>query len=195
MKRNYAFILIAFLFFANAAYSQLDKNTWLVGGTGTLFSHKDNHKSETYYTESKYTEISIAASIGYFAVDKLAFGLRPTFTSEKGRVTTPGGGYGNTKRYAIGPFARYYLLSSEKPFNILADVCYQYGRVNHLKRNKGNINSFSAMIGPVIYFNTSVGVELLVGYSYKKEEIKDSYLDKRKGFQTSIGFQIHLEKE
>ncbi len=50
------------------------------------------------------------------------------------------------------------------------------------------------MAGPVIFFNTSVGLEFLLGYSSSIEDIKDRYKNSIQGFQIGIGFQIHLEK-
>ena len=60
--------------------------------------------------------------------------------------------------------------------------------------NKGHLTTYSAFAGPVLFFNPSVGIETLMGYSYNKEETKAGIEDVRKGFQTSIGFQIHLQK-
>ena len=51
------------------------------------------------------------------------------------------------------------------------------------------------MAGPVIFFNTIAGIEVLIGYSSRYEDEKSSFEDSRKGLQVEIGFQIHLEKE
>jgi hypothetical protein len=61
---------------------------------------------------------------------------------------------------------------------------------------KGSINTFSASAGPVIYFNSSVGMEFLLGYYSRKEVIQQNgdIINHQKGFQIGIGFQIHLEK-
>jgi len=47
-----------------------------------------------------------------------------------------------------------------------------------------------------VFFNTSVGLELLLGYYHRKEVIKENeeFVTNQKGFQISIGFAIHLEK-
>lgn len=62
------------------------------------------------------------------------------------------GGRTNTKRYAVGLFARYYFLTEEKPFNIVSDISYQIGAVKP-EGESGKMNEFSLMAGPVIYFN------------------------------------------
>lgn len=46
------------------------------------------------------------------------------------------------------------------------------------------------MAGPVIYFNSSVGLELSLGYYYQKPN-NDAATT---GLQTRIGFQVYLEK-
>ncbi len=57
-----------------------------------------------------------------------------------------------------------------------------------------NDDKFSIMAGPEIFFNSSVGMEFLLGYSYSKEDVEQANKEVRKGFQIGIGFQIHLQK-
>ena len=177
--------------------SQIDKGIWLVGGSGALYSYNQTYLSQNNNTTAKYTNIELSASIGYFATDKFAFGLRPSFSSFKGEITSQGGLITNSKKYSIGPFARYYFLNADKPYNLLADISYQFGvNRNALPpKERGKLNSFSIMAGPEIFFNSSVGLEILLGYSIKEESItgQTGYQDNRKGFQVSVGFQIHLE--
>ena len=191
MKQTFLFLILATSFLT--AKSQLNKGNWLVGGTGKFYSYNDYTSSSTYNVEGKYTEIAISPSVGYFVIDKLAFGLKPTFSSLKGKVTSPGGGITNIQRYWIGPFGRYYFLEKEKPYNIVTDISYQFGLFNS-GGQKGKLTNFSALVGPVIYFNTSVGIEFLLGYSYTKEDIEAVNKIITKGFQIAVGFQIHLEK-
>src|SRR5574338_715106 len=113
-----------------SASAQLSKNTWLVGGNGRFYSYNSEYNSVAYSNEAKYSQFDISASVGYFVIDKLASGLRPTFSSIKGRVTTPGGLHTNVQRYWIGPFVRYYFLDKENQINILTDIAYQFGLFN-----------------------------------------------------------------
>lgn len=191
MKKPFIFLSLSTLFLT--AQAQLNKGNWLVGGTGKFYSYTSTYTSAAYSNEASYTQIDLSPSIGYFVTDKLAFGIRPTFSSIKGKVTSTGGLSTNVQRYWIGPFGRYYFLKSDKQFNILADVSYQYGFFGG-GLAKGNLNTFSVLAGPVVYFNSSVGVEFLLGYSYSKEDVESYQKEVRKGFQIGIGFQIHLEK-
>lgn len=163
-----------------------------MGGTGKFYSYKSQYISTTYNNEASYTQIDISPNIGYFVADQLAFGVRTTFSSIKGKVTTTGGGSTNTQRYLIGPFGRYYFMKPEGRFNILTDISYQYGLLGGLGR--GKINSFSVMAGPVVYFNSSVGLEFLLGYSSSLEDVKGYQKEVKKGFQIGVGFQIHLKR-
>lgn len=191
MKAILLFLIAINLSFT--VFSQITKKNWMVGGNGKLFSDNSDYSTDTYTYTAKLTQIDISASVGYFFIDKLALGLRPTFSSIKGKVTSTGGGTTNTQRYWAGPFARYYFLEKDKQFNLLADIDYQFGVLKSGQR-KGDLSAFNAFAGPVIYFNNCIGIEFLLGYTYNKEDVEDGSKIIHKGFQTSIGFQIHLEK-
>jgi hypothetical protein len=181
------------------AYAQLDKNTWLVGGSGNFYSSKRDYTSfVTPMTNgySKELSLTVTPNIGYFITDKFALGLKPYFSWGRGESfpndPSVSGGESDSKRYGIGPFARYYLLDKEKQYNILTDISYQLGIWN--VGSEGKLSNFSFLAGPVIYFNTSVGMEFLLGYSTQSEELKTFSKNSSKGFSVNIGFQIHLIK-
>lgn len=187
------FILLFFAAFTTKAYSQLNKKTWLVGGNAKFYSYNSDYSSSTYNSTAKYTQIDLSAPIGYFVADKVVFGVKPTFFSNKGKVTSAGGGSTNVQRYLVGPYGRYYILDKERQYNIVSEASYQFGFFGG-KLIDGNLSTFSASAGPVIYFNTTVGIEFLLGYSYSKEDVKGGNKEVRKGLQIGIGLQIHLEK-
>ena len=180
------------------AKAQLDKKNWLLGGSGSLYSYDENYNSQQGNLTGKYTNIDISASIGYFIDNKFVGGLRPFFTSEKGYSS--GGGSANSYKIGIGPFVRYYFLKSDKQFNLLTDVCYQFGinKFTGTLKEKGKYNTLSIQGGTEIFFNSSVGLEFLVGYKFQSASIENSpssYTNNKKGLQTSIGFQFHLQKK
>ncbi|MBI5856756.1 MAG: hypothetical protein HZB42_03815 [Sphingobacteriales bacterium] len=181
-----------------SAQAQLSKNNWLVGGAGSFYSYNENYNSPSTNFTAKYTNIGIYGSIGYFIADKLTLGLRPTFSSVKGEVIN--GGSTNSYQLAGGPFVRYYFLEPERPFNLLADMSYQLGINKYLGalHEKGKYNTFSLMAGPEIFFNTTVGIEILFGYTKKITSIEGTpgeFNSNKKGLQIAIGFQFHLEKD
>lgn len=195
MKKLFFSLFASMLFFS--AHAQLTKGNWLVGGTGNFLSSKNTYTSPTYSSSSDRVDIKISPNIGYFITDKFAVGLRPSFSKYKEQVDGAGGLTANISRFEFGPFARYYFLQSDKQYNILMDVSYQYG-IYYNKPTKGNINTLSASAGTVIFFNSSVGLEFLLGYYSRKEVLplttNGENTTDQKGFQIGIGFQIHLEK-
>jgi hypothetical protein len=53
------------------------------------------------------------------------------------------------------------------------------------------------MGGTELFFNNTVGIEILFGYKHQVASIENSqsaYNRNSKGFQISIGFTFHLEK-
>ncbi len=190
-------LAIAICTISISAFGQLSKKTWLVGGSGSLYSYNEDYATPNANFTSKYINIDLSASIGYFLVNKFACGLRPTFSSSKGESS--GGGSTNSYRLAIGPFARYYFLKTDKVFNILTDVSYQFGLLQQLGalHEKGKYNTFSLMAGTEVFFNSTAGLEILVGYKNQVTTIDNSpsaFSSNKNGFQVSIGFQLHLEK-
>ncbi|HRP55068.1 hypothetical protein [Agriterribacter sp.] len=187
------YLLLSFIFFIalGNAFAQINKGVWMVGGNGTFLSSKIKFENSTYAAGSDRVSVSVSAPIGYFFVDKFAAGLKPAY--DKFKEESTGGGYSNENRYGLGPFARYYFLNKDNQFNILTDLGYQYG-LYRFKPRRGHINTFFAGAGLTGFFNTSVGIEILAGYYFRKEIVKESYTTTQKGFQMSIGFQFYLEK-
>ena len=192
MKR---FVILCLLITCSfAANSQISKGYWLLGGGGEFYSYISRHTSTVYNSEYKYTKIDLSSNVGFFVKDRLAIGIRPAFSSNKGE-SIPGGIRTNIQRYWIGPFTRYYFLKPRKQVNILTDISYQYGTLDVDDPGKLNkLNQFSAMVGPAVYLNNSVGIEFLLGYSSSMEEWEGIQKLSTEGLQIRLGFQIHLKK-
>lgn len=88
------------------AFSQLDKGTWLVGGSGSFQSFDRDYKIPPDVVKFKQTGLSISPTIGYFIIDKLVFGLRPSFSWSKlkyvSSIGSLGGGNENNSWLEIG---------------------------------------------------------------------------------------------
>ena len=197
---KYFFLLSALVMLAISANCQLDKKYWLVGGSGSFYSYNDDFTTTGQPTVSgKLKEINLSANVGYFFFEKFAAGLRPGIFSTKSREANSVGSYTYYFGIYAGPFARYYLLNKENQFNLLIDGAYQIGSYKNFE-GKGMIRNASIIAGPEIFFNSSVGIELLIGYLYQKKTIDDTqsgyyFNSAKKGFNISVGFQIHLTKE
>ncbi|MBN8720173.1 MAG: outer membrane beta-barrel protein [Sediminibacterium magnilacihabitans] len=186
--------IVIFVLFSMSAKSQITKGTWLLGGTVNFSSIKTTNASypNTVYPESNTIHLGVSPNVGYFLMDRFAAGLRISFDWDKfktinGLITS------NNSRYTVGPFARYYFLDTEKPVNLFTEASYQLGSVNFHPQN-GPIHIFLVAAGPVVYFNSSIGLEFTIGYYQRSEEIKDNYKTEKKSFQLNIGLQIHLSK-
>ena len=199
-------IIMLILAISTIKYSsaQLTKHNWLVGGTG-LFNSTKYTNDLGFHTQS-ITNIQLAPNIGYFFVDKFVGGLKLNFSTSRNRIISTGEGYnlGKYTTYGFGPFLRYYCLNVNKQFNLLIDGSYQYNieRSGGVSSNNNtpvpvpttqySKNTFSIAAGPVIYFNTSVGLEFLIGYStsqYAQNSAGNS------GIQIGLGLQVHLERD
>ena len=189
------------------SYAQLDKKTWLVGGSGSFNSYKQvttltlSNSGLQLEAISSNKKIELSSKIGYFIIDKLVLGITPSFTHfESKPISSSNGssGYNNDATFSIGPFARYYLLKKEKDYNILSEVNYQIGvlRMGYTESEKGTINKFTILLGPEVYFNSSLGMEILMGYNIYNQKMDNPNIAsfKNNGFQVVVGFQLHLEK-
>ena len=208
MKTIKLFFIATVLFTINS-YGQLDKKTWPVGETGSLNSYKLDQTfnwpstGELSKIERDIKEVELSPKVGFFIIDKLVVGLSSSFTSEKSESSTIignfSGGSSKSHKFSIGPFARYYFLKKEMPYNILAEANYQFGSlsISDLPNSKGKLDKFSFFVGPEIFFNSSVGMELLLGYktSTQKMDNPNDISITENGFQVAIGFKIHLEKK
>lgn len=182
--KNFTLILFVLLIANPPSYSQITKRNWMVGGNGTFSSTKSESSSVSNTTR---TYLRIEPNVGYFFIDKLAAGIKGVIDYERVKF----GSTSNSKQtyYSIGPFARYYFLPTDKQANVFSEADY-YRSVLHPGDDASN--GYSALLGTVIYFNSSVGLEFTAGYSitnYTKSDIK------YKIFQLGLGFQIHLEKD
>ena len=70
------------------------------------------------------------------------------------------------------------------------NFCYQFGLEGDKNANTSK-NNFSFSAGPVIYFNSSIGLEFIMSYSsYKFNGIEG----RNSNIQIGIGIQAHLIK-
>ncbi len=166
--------------------SQITKGNWLVGGNG----HFSSQIEDLNGTEVRGLNIKTSPTIGYFFIDKFAGGLKTNLTYSKIKFN---GGVSKSTGVGIGPFLRYYFLDTDKRVNLLAETTYQYifyKSNNGGSSDKNNVYTISA--GPIIYFNSSVGIEFTGNYEiFNSKRTATS----AKTFYLSIGFQIHLEKD
>ena len=181
-KKNYVLILLCFFLFTKAK-GQITKGNWLVGGNANFSSIKSQTQSMS--STSNVINLKVSPNIGKFLFDKLAVGIKANVEH-----TDASFNLSETKQtfYAFGPFVRYYFLSSDNQVNIFSEPSYQHFIFNP---GTGLANNYSLILGSVIFFNSSVGIEFTTGYSITKNKKSDLTY---KTLQLGLGFQIHLEK-
>lgn len=182
--------IVPVFFFHQILIAQLSKGYWMAGGNGN-FSTGSYHLA---FYETKTTTLSISPSIGYFIADRFPIGLRVLLSNyHASDYNTSNGTTGLANNFGIsaGPFARYYFFrQADRPVNIFVEGNYGFGYNTDINRIKNYLNRFSFNAGPVLYINSSIGLEFLIGYYQSRQ-----YGYTTTGFQAGLGFQIHLEKE
>ena len=178
-------ILISLLLcIAIAAKSQITKNNWLLGGSASFSSLKSSSTASIQFNQ---TSFQVSPLVGYFVKDKFAVGLRPSLTYGSNSVAN------SNTIIKVGPFIRYYFLKTDNIFNLFTESRYEYGSNTGKGQDIGQrLNTFSFSGGPVLYFNTSVGLELVIEYSTTKVI---GFSGNNNEIRFGIGFQIHLERE
>lgn len=179
------FLTIFILLLSFISNSQITKNNWLLSGNASFSTQKNSSAASLQY---KQTDIQISPTVGYFIVDKFAVGLRPSLVYGRNNLISSSK---SSTVFLIGPFVRYYLLNPEQVFNLFAETGYSFGTISNEGPNTKQ-NTFSCSAGPVLYFNTAVGLEFIVGYTSTK--IVD-FEGSNNALRFGIGFQFHLEKE
>lgn len=193
MKILFLAFVLFFIFYS--AQGQLTKGNWLTGGS-LAYSKSESAGSDA--TNSKTSVLGISSNVGYFFRTKVALGfiLNAQFTSEKypqvnGTINTI-----RQNKYSIGPFIRYYFLNQDNRVNLLSQVGLTYSILSNKSigsvDNKFKSVDYSIDAGPVIFFNSSVGMEFLIGYNSSNAVDFDS---RGRSIKFKIGFQIHLSKD
>jgi hypothetical protein len=184
-----AFICVAFQM---NGLCQLNKGTWMVGGSGSFSSSNYNINSTA---NNKTSSFALSATVGYFILPGFPIGIRSVYQSEKQTYRDASGttGSGISNFLSVGPFVRYYFLpKTDRLVNLFAEANYSFGNAKpDITTNTYHFNRYSLLAGPVIYFNSSVGIEFTLGYFHDKPT---DGRNATSGFQTGLGFQIHLEK-
>ena len=191
MKKNILLIIVCLVLIVNAN-CQITKGNWLVGGSGSFSSQKDKFDNGNTYTNNAMT---ILPNVGYFFIDKFAGGLKANITLTKFKDEFNGNTIRSRQnRFGIGPFLRYYFLDTENKINLFSQASYQWllttGSNNGIAIPKSTLYFYTFTAGPVIYFNSSVGMEVTLNYEHYQRE-STQYTNK---YYIAIGFQIHLEK-
>jgi hypothetical protein len=187
MRTLFFFLVLTTALSLNA---QITKGNWLVGGDGNYSSVKFLSEINGIKTKSTANSIRLNPNLGYFISDKFAGGLQLNFT-----FLEPGSSTKSTS-YSFGPFIRYYFLEQSKRINLFAQANYNLGFGKNASNVETDTNGYGLKAGTVLFFNSSVGIELSLNYtnSNSKSNFNGGSENTSKTFLIGLGFQIHLEK-
>ncbi|OAZ03668.1 hypothetical protein [Flavobacterium succinicans] len=172
---------VALLFAGTISQAQITKGNWMVGGDA-FFSSVTN-KDANGSVEQSSTQLLFSPNLGYFFIDRLVGGLGTSFGFS--RIN---GNNNSTSGISVRPFLRYYFLKPENRINVLLEANYSYAK----DFNSSDFsNRYGFKTGPVVYFNSSVGLEMIIKYEHSFVSIDSRTAD---NFQVGLGLQIHLEK-
>lgn len=187
MKNIYLLLLATFIFFT--ADAQLKKGTLIIGGNGSFEFFNYDKEGDPYI---KFYEVSASPAVGYLIHKKLAAGLRFTYSGSKQIVEEQNINY-KKRDYQYSPFVRYYLLSDKKPYNIIAEVSYDFQVSTYVFNDDQKLRQtgggYTLSAGPVIFFSPQTALEWSLGYEGGKNG------NKIYSIFTSIGFQWHFKKK
>lgn len=175
MKINKILVVVVTLFFAMVTHAQIEKDYWMMGGSGSISNYKDTFNG----ISQEGTNFSFFPNIGYFFIDKLATGASMQVTVTSANTGTI---------YGFSPFARYYFLKTDKLINIFSELSYGFQKQTN---TNSNFEKFNFKTGTVFFLNNSVGLELALNYSLSKTNLDSQ----NRTIFLGAGFQIHLEKK
>lgn len=175
-------LFILFCFIIKTSDGQISKDNWIMGGSAGFSTLNSSSEAGLQFSQKDFR---ISAAAGYFLTDKFVIGIKPSFSYGSNSISI------SSTVIGIGPFVRYYLLSREYMFNLFTEGSYSYGNTKDLKQNGQRSNTYSLSGGPVIFINSSIGLEF--GVSYATTKVLNS-TGKINGLNFGVGFMFYLDK-
>jgi hypothetical protein len=190
--------LIFFIVFAMATscgFAQTSSGNMMIGGGLRIFS-------DSYQNGSSASSTTFSPGFGYFISDNLAVGTTLTISGAR-----YGAGQNRTmmNSFALGPFARYYIFTSNQNFGFFgqAQLTIGAGRTDHATDGvfRNNSVSFSISPGAAYFFNEHWALELfIVGFEFVSTDPNtENDNDKRNTVELGlnsltpgIGFRYHF---
>lgn len=194
--KKYIFFF-AFLSAAGLVHAQTSQGNMMLGG-GLNFASTSYQSGNA----NDRSGVAFTPSFGYFISDDFALGAELAFASSRT-------GTGNAKTiensFAFGPFARYYLFTSNEQFGFFgqAQLAFGTGKRDPAVGNvsKSNAISFAVSPGAAFFFNEHWAVEFYMDLfaisstDPNTNNDNDKYTDVRFGFNSinpTIGFRYHF---
>ncbi len=148
--------------FASLCYSQTSQGTFYLSGSTNLnfasVNSQMKYDGESIGDKITSQKFSFAPSMGYFINDGLAIGLGVDYTDEKQKYQNE---EVNSKSMLIGPFAKYYIGSSNvKPF-VSGDFMIGSQEDND---GKAYVSGWDLGAGIAVFVGKTVSIDFGIGY-------------------------------
>lgn len=161
--------------------AQVSQGNWLVGGNASFSYAESKSGSNNPY---KAFIIDLAPNVGYFVIDQLALGTKVNYR----RNQSESNDIKNTfESMNISPFARYYILESDKMVNPFLESSYRFGVFE-----SDNTQELSIGGGLAIFVNENIAYEIALNYVDTRLKNFENNTTKFQGLMLGLGIQIHL---
>ena len=165
--KNAIFLIFLLSSFSFNSFSQIEKNTWMIGGSASF----DNQYTKS--TNITSTSLKINPQFGFFFADNFAVGTLFGINNSK-----------YFRSWSVSPFLRYYLKS------FYAEVSYGFEQHKVVNYSKNNSSVLKGSIGYALFLNDNVALEPSFYYSPSFND--GDYYGSSYGLQ--IGLQIYLNR-
>ena len=196
MNRRFITATLLMLLFSAVVSAQVEKASWLFGGSSNLEFDASTEKMKSGSTTnevSKYTDFDFRPQVGYFVIDKLPVGIFMDISLDKQKMSQSEDEYTWTS-FVLGPFARYYITNLDG-FMPFAQVSAGIGAGKNSYTYSGNTSdskyttfSFGIGIGGTYFVTENVGFDLLIGYRGDQEKYKNESPDRSETEETTYKY-------
>lgn len=196
MNKSFFFVFV-FLITTTCVYSQTSSGNMMLGG-GFEFSSVARQSGNANDASS----FTFFPSFGYFVSDNLAVGASLSLGSTR---TGTGTNKEVTTAFSFGPFARYYLFTSNEQFAFFGQAGLNFGTQKTDPAfggvAKGNFFSFAVSPGAAFFFNERWALELAItGFAISSTDPNTSNDNDKvtrvnfdiSSFSPQLGFRYHF---
>ncbi|MEX2232054.1 MAG: outer membrane beta-barrel protein [Cyclobacteriaceae bacterium] len=191
------FLLFASLIVTTSINAQTSSGNMMVGGSIDFSSVARESGSV-----NDVSSVTFSPSFGYFIIDNFAVGVSLTLGSTR---TGTGAGKTVSSSFALGPFARYYLFTSNDRFAFFGQAGLNFGSGKTDPAaggvTKNSFISFAVSPGAAFFFNEHWGLEFsITGFQISSSD-PDTATDNDKvtrvdfdlrSLSPTLGFRYHF---
>lgn len=200
MKKKSIPMLMLLSLISCSLYAQTNQGNFSVGGSIGFTSYKDEDNEGDY----KQTSFGVMPQLGYFIADGMEVGLLGTLQTSKVEYDGEDGMKGTN--FAVGPYFKYYMFSSNENFAFTLQASALFGGTKQEPpvgdAVKGSQFAVALSPGFSYFFTPRLGLDFqLAGISFVSEKPNKDLDDKEttftfgiESFSPSLGFRYFFGK-